>query len=183
MTRQGPPTAVGGLHFCAGPWYNSGTSRTGGIALTQQAVQIPLRATMAGFRRFTVDEYHRLIEIGILTEDDNLELLDGYLVLKMSKNPPHEGSIDLASDLLNAHKPTGWIVRVQEAVTLSESEPEPDLVLARGNRRSYLKRHPGPADVGLVIEVADSSLASDRADKGPIYARAGLPTYWIVNLQ
>ncbi len=119
----------------------------------------------------------------MLTENDNLELLDGYLVHKMSKNPPHEGCIDLASDLLITHKPPGWMVRVQEAVVLTTSEPEPDLVVARGNRRSYLARHPIGADLGLVVEVADSSLLSDRDDKGPIYARAGIPCYWIINLQ
>jgi Uma2 family endonuclease len=100
----------------------------------------------------------------------------------MAKNPPHEGCIDLASDLLNTHKPSGWIVRIQEAVTLPDSEPEPDLTVVQGTRRSYLSRHPGSADIGLVVEVSDSSLAGDRADKGRIYARAGLPCYWIVNV-
>src|SRR5262249_30781256 len=106
-----------------------------------------------------------------------------YLVLKMGKNPPHECDIDLSSDLLNAHKPPGWIVRVQEAVTLDQSEPEPDLVLARGHRRSYASHHPGLPDIGLVVEVADSTLASDRADRGQIYGRAGIVCYWIVNLR
>lgn len=137
---------------------------------------------MAGFHRFTVAQYERLIETGFVTEDDNLELLEGYLVPKMTKNPAHEGCIDLASDLLNSHKPSGWIVRIQEAVTLGDSVPEPDLALARGTRRSYLVRHPGPSDVGLVVEVADSSLASDRTDKGRIYGRAGIACYWIVNV-
>jgi hypothetical protein len=66
--------------------------------MSTTTVILPLLGTMAGFRQFTVDEYHRLIEIGLLTEDDNLELLEGYLVKKMTKNPPHEGSIDLAND-------------------------------------------------------------------------------------
>jgi Uma2 family endonuclease len=147
-----------------------------------QTVQLPLQGTMAGFRRFTVDEYHRLIEIGLLTEDDNLELLEGYLVNKLTKNPPHECAIGLTGELLNLHKPAGWIVRIQEAITLSDSEPEPAIVLARGTPRSYAARHPGPGDIGLVVEVADLTLPGDRADKARIYARAGLPVYWIGNL-
>jgi hypothetical protein len=143
---------------------------------------MPLRVSMAGFHKFTVDQYHRLIETGFVTEDDNLELLEGYLIPKMSKNPPHEGCIDAANALLNAIKPPGWIVRIQQSLTLSDSEPEPDLLLARGTGRSYFTRHPGPSDTGLVIEVADSSLASDRTDKVRIYARAGIVCYWIVNV-
>jgi Uma2 family endonuclease len=67
-------------------------------------------------------------------------------------------------------------------VTLGRSEPEPDFVLARGNKRSYLTRHPGPGDIGLVVEVSNSTLDSDREDKLPIYSRIGLPVYWIVNV-
>ncbi len=137
---------------------------------------------MAGFRRFTVAEYHKLIEVGVLTENDDLELLDGYLVEKMSRNPPHDGTIQLVEDAVRALLPTGWCVRVQSAVTLSRSEPEPDLTVASGDKRSYLSRHPGAAEVGLVIEVSDSSLDSDRDDKIPIYARDGIAVYWIVNL-
>jgi Uma2 family endonuclease len=144
--------------------------------------QLPLLGTMAGFRRFSVPEYHRLTEIGVLTEDDNLELIEGYLVLKMSRNPPHDGTIQIESQALAATLPAGWCVRVQCAVTLPDSEPEPDLAVVRGNVRSYVARHPGVGDIGTLIEVADSTLAGDRADKGRIYARANVPIYWIVNL-
>lgn len=142
---------------------------------------IGFRAQTA-FRRFTVAEYHRLIDIGVLTDEDKVELLNGYLVLKMARNPPHDATINAFSALLPRLLPAGWTVRVQSAVTLAQSEPEPDVVVTRGQWRDYLARHPGPADVGLVIEVADSSLDRDREDKGPIYAAAGLPEYWIVNL-
>jgi Uma2 family endonuclease len=73
-------------------------------------------------------------------------------------------------------------VRVRSAVATADSQPEPDLAVARGQARDYLDRHPGPADVPLVIEVADSSLARDRGLKARVYARAGIPNYWIVNL-
>ncbi len=151
--------------------------------MSAQTIPLPLLGTMAGFRRFSVAEYHRLTEIGVLTENDRLELIEGYLVLKMPHNPPHDGSIQLVDGVLAPHLPSGWCIRIQSAITLPESEPEPDLVIARGTRRSYLSRHPAPGDIGLVVEVADSTLLGDRADKGRIYARANLPCYWIVNVQ
>jgi Uma2 family endonuclease len=131
--------------------------------------------------QFSVDDYHAMMRTGILNEQDRVELLEGYVVDKMPHNPPHDGTIQLVQDLLVKHIPTGWCIRVQSAVTLSDSEPEPDLVVVRGTSRSYVTNHPGPADVGLIIEIADSSLAKDR-EKARIYARAGLPQYWIVNL-
>lgn len=143
---------------------------------------LPLLGTMAGFRRFSVPEYHRLIDIGLLTEDDNLELLEGYLVLKMSRNPPHDWVIQRSNRLLLAVLPPNWDIRVQSAITLSESEPEPDITLVRGDTSAFRTRHPGPNDIGTLIEVADSTLLGDRADKGRIYARANVPIYWIINL-
>lgn len=145
-------------------------------------LHLPLQGQMAGFRRFSVAEYHKLIEIGILTEDDNLELLDGYLVHKMSRNPPHDAALQLIQETLPRLLPAGWCLRMQSAITLSRSEPEPDAALVRGNARSYARHRPTPSDIGLVIEVADSTLTSDRLDKGRIYAEAGIEIYWIVNL-
>src|SRR5579872_4886321 len=113
---------------------------------------------MAGFRRFSVAEYHRLIELGILTEDDNLELLEGYLVHKMARNPPHDGTMHQVLDVLGAHLPVGWKARTQSALTLSDSEPEPDLAVVRKDANGYRTRHPSPADAGLLIEVSDSTL-------------------------
>ena len=143
---------------------------------------LPLQGTMAGFRRFTVPEYHKLIEIGVLTEDDNLELLEGYLVHKMARNPPHDSALQLTNDALAAVLPRNWRQRVQSAVTLPESEPELDIAVVRGDARSYAVHHPGPMDIGLLIEVSDSTLAVDRLDKGRIYAHANVVCYWIVNL-
>jgi Uma2 family endonuclease len=145
-------------------------------------IYLPLQGRMAGFRRFSVAEYHKLIEIGILTEDDNLELLDGYLVHKMSRNPPHDATLQLIQDCLPRLLPSGWCLRMQSAITLKRSEPEPDAAIVRGNARTYSTQHPKPADIGLVIEVADSTLDGDRIDKGRIYAEAGIAYYWIVNL-
>jgi Uma2 family endonuclease len=76
----------------------------------------------------------------------------------------------------------GWCLRVQSAITLITSEPEPDLAIVRGHKRTYLSQHPSAKDIGLIVEVSDSTLDSDRDDKIPIYARDSIPTYWIVNL-
>jgi Uma2 family endonuclease len=133
-------------------------------------------------RRFTVDEYHRMIETGILRSGDPVELLDGWLVLKMTRNPPHDVALSLAEERIAELLPGDWFRRVQMAITLPESEPEPDLVVVRGPRRRYASRHPGPQDIALVVEVADATLESDRTEKGRIYARAGIAVYWIINL-
>lgn len=143
---------------------------------------LPLQGVMVGFRRFTVAEYHHLIRTGFITENEPFELIEGYLVQKMGKNPPHSHSLSKTSKWLHRHATSGWYLRVQDPITLSDSEPEPDLAVARGDEDDYAARHPGPADLGLVVEIADSSLAYDRADKTRIYGRAGIVCYWIVNL-
>jgi Uma2 family endonuclease len=136
----------------------------------------------ASFPRFSVARYQRMIETGILTNEDKVELLENYVVLKMPANPPHEGTIEYIDDVIRPFVPAGWRVRVQMSIVLADSQPEPDLVIARGDRRTYLTRHPTAGDVGLVIEVADSSLLRDQRDKTRIYARSGIPVYWIINL-
>jgi Uma2 family endonuclease len=131
-------------------------------------------------RRFTVDEYHRMIQAGFFTADERFELLDGWITPKMTRNPPHDSCLDQIIDVLHARLPTGWRPRIQSAVTLPTSEPEPDFAIVPGPASRYRTQHPRPADVALVIEVADSSLEHDR--KGPLYAQAGISVYWIVNL-
>jgi Uma2 family endonuclease len=132
-------------------------------------------------KRFTVEEYSRLAEIGALHEDDNLELLDGWLVPKMTKNQLHDSRVDLLDELLDDVLPPGWYVRIQNVVVTADSCPEPDLAVVRGRSLDYERKHPAPADVALVIDVADSSVTTDRV-KDRIYARAGVVEYWIVNL-
>src|SRR5204863_4298492 len=119
----------------------------------------------AAIARFSVARYQRMIETGILTPEDKVELLENYVVLKMPRNPPHDGTIDLINAALPGRIPTGWLLRIQQTLVLSDSQPEPDFSIVRGAPRTYLTRHPGPADVGLAIEVADSSLLRDQRDK------------------
>jgi Uma2 family endonuclease len=132
--------------------------------------------------RFSVEQYHRMAEAGILTENDRAELLEGVITYKMTHNPPHDCTISLLQAELQARLPAEWLLRIQSSVTLADSEPEPDLAVARGPARRYQRAHPGPRDLPLVIEVADTTLLQDRNDKGRAYARARIPVYWVVNL-
>jgi Uma2 family endonuclease len=132
--------------------------------------------------RLTVEQYHAIARAGILDEDAPVELLEGWLVQKMTQNPPHVLAVGLLQDALVARVPGDWHVRAGNPVTTADSEPEPDLAVIRGSRRDYRDRHPGPRDAALVVEVADTSLRQDRGRKKRIYARAGIAVYWIVNL-
>ncbi len=132
--------------------------------------------------RFRVAQYHQMIRLGILTDDDPVELLEGWIIQKMPKNPPHRAATKLTRNALEAIVPLGWYVDAQEPITLEDSEPEPDVVIVRGNTRNYLDRHPGSQDLALIVEISDSTLERDRTSKQRLYARAGIPVYWIVNL-
>jgi len=132
--------------------------------------------------RLSVEQYHQMIARGILAEDEPIELLEGCLVKQMTKKPPHVVSTGLVQDALTPLLPAGWHVSVQDPITTDDSEPEPDIKVVRGDRRDYAERHPGPGEVAFVVEVADTSLTSDRGIKKRIYARAGMPLYWILNL-
>jgi Uma2 family endonuclease len=123
-----------------------------------------------------------MIEAGILTNEDKVELLENYLVLKMPKNPPHDGTLLRIQKRLTRYLPAGWDLRNQGSLELGDSVPEPDFTIVREDPADYTTRHPTPLDTGLVIEVADSSLLRDQQDKTRIYARAGIPIFWIVNL-
>ncbi|HBI44630.1 MAG TPA: Uma2 family endonuclease [Planctomycetales bacterium] len=131
--------------------------------------------------RMSVERYHEMIEAGILTEDDPVELLEGWLVEKMPKNMPHRKAIRRLRLILERLAPVGWFVDAQEPITTTDSEPEPDLAVIRGDSEDY-SNHPGPQDLALVVEVSDSTLQRDRITKQRIYARAGVSVYWIVNL-
>jgi Uma2 family endonuclease len=131
--------------------------------------------------RFSVEQYHRMIESGAFTEDDRLELIDGWVVQQMAKGPGHEYAVGQGEELLRARVPAGWHVRNQAPITLTSSEPEPDLTVVRGDRGTYRRRHPVASEVALVVEVSDTSLDTDRI-KGKTYGSAGIAEYWIINL-
>lgn len=134
------------------------------------------------FYRVTVPQYHQMIAAGVLSSDDRVELLQGLLLQKMSKNSPHRVSLARAIRAISSLLPPGWSVQSQDPIALPTSEPEPDACIIRGIADDYPDSHPGPSDIALVIEVADSSLRRDRTIKLQTYAAAGITSYWIVNL-
>lgn len=132
--------------------------------------------------RISVDQYHLMVASGVFADNEAVELLEGWLMPKMPKNPPHNLAMGLLCDALRAILPPGWHIDCQGSVTTNDSEPEPDVSVIRGARRDYPAGHPEPKDVGLLVEVSDTTLTRDRGTKKQIYARAGIPVYWIVNL-
>jgi Uma2 family endonuclease len=132
--------------------------------------------------RLSVAQYERMTAAGFLHEDQPVELLEGCLVPKMPKHPLHDSTVDLLAAILAAALPEGWFLRVQNSLVTEDSVPEPDLAVIAGKPGDFRTRHPEGPDTRLVIEVADSSVDRDRA-KAAIYARAGVPEYWIINLQ
>jgi Uma2 family endonuclease len=133
--------------------------------------------------RLTVDQYEAMVDSGFFTRRDRLQLINGLLVAKVSKSPPHVLTAKNVRDELQQLIPSGWDFRIEDPVRLPPgSEPEPDVSMARGHKRDYATRHPGPADLSLVVEIAESSLAEDRKLAG-VYGVAGIPVYWIINLK
>jgi Uma2 family endonuclease len=134
-------------------------------------------------RPITIDDYHRMIETGIIHEGERIELISGQIFTMAAKGTRHTvATAELMGELLLLLGRRAKI-RCQDPITLpNNSEPEPDIVIARLREDNYLDSHPAPADIILVIEVADSTLGFDRNTKAPLYAAAGISEYWIVNL-
>ena len=140
--------------------------------------------TQLSRRLFTVHEYYRMADAGILTEDDRVELIEGEIVQMAAIGSRHAACVDRLNQLFSARVAERAIVRVQNPVRLSErSEPQPDLALLRPRPDFYATAHPMPQDVLLVVEVADTSAGIDPAEKLPLYARSGIPEAWLVDLQ
>jgi Uma2 family endonuclease len=132
--------------------------------------------------RLSVAQYEQMIRANILNETDGVELIHGLLVPKMSHGDDHDTSIErLTGALVPAVPPATAVVRCQCALTLPDSVPEPDFVVCTP-ARARAGRHPTPADTFLVMEVSDSTLYYDRTVKLGMYAGAGIPVYWIVNI-
>jgi hypothetical protein len=132
--------------------------------------------------RCSVEQYHEMTRRGILGPEDRVELLEGLIVKKMTKYPLHTTVAYRLVSALECAIPQGFYVRAQDPVTLSTSEPEPDAAVTRGACDDYSERHPNAADIPLIAEVADSSLADDRSYKKRLYADNRITIYWIVNL-
>jgi Uma2 family endonuclease len=135
--------------------------------------------------RMTVDEYEALVASGGLKSGNRFHLINGYLVAKMTQNPPHRVADELCGAALARIVPADrYHVPAAKPVRLPgrDSEPEPDRCVVRGTIRDYEDHHPGPGEIALIVEVSDSSLADDRALAKEVYGPAGIPVYWIIDL-
>jgi len=132
-------------------------------------------------RRWKRVEYERMVDCGVLEPGDRIELIDGLLLVSEPQSSSHYTAVLLTERVLTRAFGDGWVVRTQAPVALDDlSEPEPDIAVVRGDIRDFAAGH--PVDPILVVEVAGSSLAFDREHKASLYARAGRPEYWILNL-
>ena len=134
-------------------------------------------------RLFDVDEYHRMGEVGILTDEDRVELIDGEILEMSPIGPPHARCVMFLNDVFVRRLEGRAVVSPQNSVRLHRrTEPQPDIILLRPPLARYAKAIPGPGDTLLVIEVAETSQYRDRVVKLPRYAAAGIPEVWIVDL-
>ena len=134
-------------------------------------------------RLFTVEEYHKMGDSGILKEGDRVELIRGEIVQMSPIGPVHAACVDRLNELFMVRLAGRIIVRVQNPVELDDtSEPEPDLTLLRRRNDFYSTGHPQPTDILLLIEVADTTLRKDREIKIPLYAEHKIPEVWLLNL-
>ena len=139
--------------------------------------------TLTTAKRFSLDEYHRLAELGFFHEDDRVELIRGEIIQMAAKGTPHTTCCSNLLEELAILVAGKAKVRCQDPIILpSSSEPEPDFVIVRLRTDNYLSAHPTPLDILLVIEIADSTLKYDQETKLPLYAEAGISDYWIFNL-
>jgi Uma2 family endonuclease len=132
--------------------------------------------------RFSIKQYEAMIASGILTARDRVELIDGWVVPKMAKNPPHVIATGQLYDALAPLVPAGHYLAKEDPLVVGTSMPEPDIAVVRGRRRDYTAGPPAAEHASLIVEVADASLRRDQLEKAVAYATAKVPVYWIVNL-
>lgn len=152
---------------------------------TRIGQQLPpfIMSQLLAKRAFTVSEYHRMAEVGILKEDDRVELIEGEIIQMSPIGSRHAACVNRLNSILNQQSGEAFIVSVQNSLIVDDySEPEPDVALLRPKADFYRDEHPHPSDVILLIEVADSTLEFDRGIKLPLYARNNVPAVMLVNL-
>lgn len=135
-------------------------------------------------KRFRVEDFRKMTEVGILPEESGWEIIDGYLIDKMSIGSKHAGTVKILNRILTIWAEKNAIVSVQDPIHIDEyNEPEPDIALLKPREDFYTKSHPTPADVLLLIEVSDSTVEYDRETKKTLYAEAGIAEFWLINLK
>lgn len=139
--------------------------------------------TVTKLRLWTVDEYHQMIETGILDEDDQVELLEGQIIEMSPQFPAHAATAQCSANYLSSLLTGLAYIRMQLPITIfPNSEPEPDIAVVRIEPHQYFDHHPTPDEIFLVVEVANTSLAKDRSQKVRAYANANIPEYWILDV-
>ena len=148
----------------------------------ETGLQSPARSGLVPYR-LTVNQFHKMIEAGILGDEDRVELLAGLLIKKMTKYDPHDFAVDELGDRLGRILPADWIARQEKSVVLGRFwRPEPDITVAHGPRNRYRSKAPGIKDLWLLAEVSESSYDKDRGLKWRSYAECKVAIYWIVNI-
>ena len=144
--------------------------------------EIPISLDSFPTRHFSVEEYHHMAEVGILAEDERVELIGGRILRMSPIGSQHAAYVSFLNRKLRAIEET-VIVRIQDPIILDdETEPQPDVAVVKLKANAYADSHPHAEDVLLLIEVADTSLEEDRQIKLPRYADSGVPEVWIFNL-
>jgi Uma2 family endonuclease len=140
--------------------------------------------TLDNLKSWTVQDYYRMSEMGILDPNERTELISGQITLMVAKGTPHVITLQLLASELLGQIGTIALIRTQDPIHLDDSsEPEPDLVIVRGGILDYVDRHPQPTDIHLLVEVADFTLSYDCQVKDKVYAKAGIPEYWVIDIK
>jgi Uma2 family endonuclease len=153
-------------------------------AVLENTISKPTSISGVKTRLITVEEYDRMIEFGVYTENDRIELLNGEILELMPKGPKHVYFNEKIADVLKEILGKDADVRSQNPIILDDfSEPEPDIVLAKPPRENYLEKHPTASDIFLIMEISDTTLIYDRENKARAYSRNGIRQYLLLNLQ
>lgn len=150
-------------------------------AKSAQTIAQPMHVSQ---RRWSVEDYHRMIATGILGKSDRVELIDGYILEMVPQEPPHASTTSsFGNEFVLIFAGKAWVRQQLPLVINPNSEPEPDIAVVRIDQNRYRDRHPTPQDVYLLIEVANSTLKFDRQQKAQLYAQVNIPEYWIVDVK
>ena len=150
---------------------------------TRSAVDTATDTATDSVFRLSVEQYHAMIDTGVLNEDDPVELIGGVLTDKTPKNRRHRVTVTKLNAAIFRLLPPGWFHQIQDPIHFPDSEPEPDIVVIRATPDDVTDSHPAPPDILLVVEISDTTRPLDRTIKKSVYVRAAIPNYWIVNLE
>jgi Uma2 family endonuclease len=154
------------------------------MSISQPLLNLNFRPEPSTMKSWTVDDYHRMVELGVLRSSERTELIAGQILLMAAKGTSHVTSLHLLGNLLEDQLAEAVLIRRQDPIQLSDfSEPEPDLVVVCGGVLDYADHHPIPSEIYLVVEVADSTLKYDCETKDKIYAQAGILEYWVLDVK